>query len=603
MEERPLNLPERLLNFITGDRPESGPSEEKGVNSGAMLAPTPTGGIGPTPSFNRWSTELAIRDGYEANEWVHTCVDRIAVPVSSVPWRVSRFVSRDAKMKFEHEMKGVPLRDRTEFIKDAAERKEHLLEPQVGHPLEKLIENPNPFFDRQSVHERMAQHLLLGGNAINIKERSRDGTLVHLWPMMPDLMKPIPDRKKFLLRYELSQKRGSPMNFRPQDVIHAMLPDPSNLYWGIGVLMGAAKAVDNDVEAVRWNLISLANRAAPDAVFALQDNIPREKFEEARRQVRLQYQGADNAHTPVLIGNNAKYYPMSLTPVEMDWIEGRKMNRTSIHTTFGLDAKGVGLEAANEESERMKWLSLLIPFLDRMENLYNRTLSPEFGKDIYCWFDTSNVEALRYNIHESAKSARLFTSMGVPFDVVNQVMRLGFPAHIEGLDQGYLPASTRSIREIQQGINQPSIGSGTGNQNTPPEGGEVVDVEPVDEPLGELMPGGVGEDAKAYARSEADDLVSRAVKAAGGEDGNGIHFDEDENHYVYALNGSPADEEKVAEALAGHAGIEVTGRTITVYHGAEAKRVAEFVEYMKFKWRRERQQRERDEIEAYREGN
>lgn len=606
MEERTLNLSQRLWNFISGDEPGITPETKAAVTSGLLVANEGLPrGMRISPHFNDWSTDLAIRDGYEMNEWVHSCVDKIAVPAASVPWRVSKFTTREAKAAFEWELKSVPAEERSDFIREAMEgisrysgKKGHLLEPQVNHPLEKLIENPvMDFFDRQSAHERLAQHLLLGGNGIQIKERNSGGAVVNLWPMLPDRIKPIPDRQKFVSRYELSQKGQDPIPFQVRDVIHSMLPDPSNLYWGIGVLKGAARAVDLDVAAVRWNKHTFENSARPDVFLSIDKEISPESFDEMRRQVRLQWQGSENAHSPVLVGNSAKAFPASHSPVDMDWIEGRKLNRLGICAVFNLDPKTAGIEAKDEESDRQHWLTNIVPFLERWENLYNRTLMPEFSssRKLYVWFDTANVQALQKSWHEKVKSAKLLASMGVPFNVINQVLKLGFPAHLPGLDEGYLPASTRSIREIAAGLRQPELGSGTGNQNTPADGGEVVDAEPVDEPIGELMPGGVGVDANKGAGewefSEAERTMRSLVGLSAGEDLEGIHYSHESNHHVYELNGSAIDGEELARSAEGHAGVKVEGRKVSFYHGTQEKKDREWAEYMMWKWQRERERK------------
>jgi HK97 family phage portal protein len=440
----------------------------------------------------RWTTKLGVSEGFNQNEWVKINVDRIASPASTIPWRVSRFSSPDAKKRFVWEMKSIPAEERSAFIhsyhamnEKAMVTKSHYLEPEPDHPLEKLLENPNPFLDRQTMIERMTQHLLLGGNTIVTKVRapkrgrgvSGQGPPLELWVMPPDNFNPVPDRRKFIKHYEMEvPDQQKPMEIPVQDVIHMLLPDPDDLYWGGSVLKSAARIIDMDVASVEWQRQSMENRAAPDGVFAIQDEIDETEFEVMREQMRVQYYGRGNARTPMLMGNNAKYYQLSLTPVEMDFIESRKMTREGICAVFGVDPRVAGIIQGNpdmKEIDRRHYTTLILPWMDRLQSNFNRSLVPEFGGDLLVWYDTMNVDALQDIFHDKAKSVTLIARNGVPLKAINRRLRLGFyDDELEGLDVGFLPASSRSVPNVLAAENEPNVTGNTGDQNSNPDGGE-----------------------------------------------------------------------------------------------------------------------------------
>jgi HK97 family phage portal protein len=345
-----------------------------------------------------------------------------------------------------------------------------------------LVEKPNPFLDRQTMIERIFQHVLLGGNSIITKVRApnrvtggTEGLPLELWVMPPDIFNPVPDKQKFIKHYEMTvPDEREPRKIPNEDLVHLMLPDPASLYWGASILKAAAMTIDMDVEAVKWQKQSLENRAAPDGVFAIQDEIDETEFEMMRDQMRIQYYGRDNARTPMLIGNNAKYYQLSLTPVEMDFINSRKMNREAICALFGVDPRIAGAQSGGgaemKEIRRVHWTDLVIPALDRVQSALNRSLAAEFGGDILLWYDTMNVDALQENFHEKAKSTVLLGRQGVPFKALNRRLRLGFyDAELEGLDVGFLPASSRSVENV---IKEETKPAGSGDPNSGPDGGE-----------------------------------------------------------------------------------------------------------------------------------
>jgi HK97 family phage portal protein len=479
-----------ILNLIQRMLPEE--LVRKSVGAG-ILVPSRAW---QRPNWTEWTTEKGVQEGFNKSEWVKICVDRIATPASSVPWHVSRFSSADAKKQFMWELKSIPTEERSQYIhsmhtlRTPWNRKALYLEPEPDHPLETLIENPNPFLDRQEMIERITQHILLGGNSIITKVRKPDklnggteGPPLELWVQPPDVFTPVPDKRKFILHYEMKiPDQREPLIIPNENLMHFKLPDPSNLYWGASILKAASMTIDMDIEAVKWQKQSLENRAAPDGVFAIQDEIDDTEFEIMRDQMRTQYYGRENARTPMLIGNNAKYYQLSLTPVEMDFINSRKMNREAICALFGVDPRiagsGSGSGSDMKEIRRVHWTDLVLPYLDRLQSAMTRSLTKEFGGDILLWYDTMNVDALQENFHEKTKSLTLLARNGIPVKAINRRLRLGFyEDELEFLDKGFLPASSRSVENVikeQENAEAAAAAAaaGQGDQNGGPDGGE-----------------------------------------------------------------------------------------------------------------------------------
>lgn len=477
-----------------------GATDEKSVTSGVLLPKYGYTGRSMFRPWTKWTTSRAIKDGYYASEWVKICVDRVARPAASVPWKVSRFKDATEKRKFVAELKSIPAQDRADFIRT----KDDTLEPEPDHPLQTLMEEPNPFFDRASTIERLTQHLLLGGNACLTKVRfpKANGPVIQLWIIEPDRVEPIPDREKFLTRYEISQQGEEPIAIKPQDMIHFMLPDPENLYWGTSVLRSGAKTIDSDVEAVSWQKQSFENRAVPDGILALEQEIDPEEFDIMRQQLSVQYEGSSNARRMMLVGNEAKYYPMSRSPVEMDFITSRKMNRQAICALFDVSMAiaGANEQAPSKDDRRDHWVSVIIPYLDRVQGVLNRSLAREFGDDVFLWYDTINVDALQENFHEKVRSSTLLTRQGLPFAAVNRRLRMQFKEEeVKDLKIGFLPASTRAVPEILRSLEEPDVDEEGTNPNSPQDGGEQIEDEPendVDDGDGEPENGDDAEKAR-----------------------------------------------------------------------------------------------------------
>lgn len=428
-----LRSPRTQLNNFAGSL--------KDVRAGQLLTTSEVG----KAQWKDWSTDTAIAEGYKGSSWVYVAASRIAKAASSVPWKV-------------YDVKG----EEAEEI-DA-------------HPLAELMAKPNPWMSGGDTIERLTINLYLGGNGLLTKVRpSQSGPPTELWPLPTDAMSVIPSRTEFVERYEY--RRGSTVrNFAPENIVHVMFVDPSNIYWGMGPLMALARTVDTDIEAVRWNKLTLQNMGRTDGILVPHQSISQDQWEEAREQVRLQHQGADNAHSFWVMAGGWDFTPISMSPAELDFIESRKMTREEILGVYGVPPPVAGIyenaTLANLEASRtLFWKDTILPYLDDLQSAFNLSLTPEFGEGIELRYDTSNVDALRENYGDKVEQAHRLWTMGYPPNAINARLELGLDA-VEGGDTGYISASlVAALGEI------------------PEEEEEVVEGEVVEElPQGEEVP-------------------------------------------------------------------------------------------------------------------
>lgn len=385
------------------------PFKKKSVRFSELL---PTWKTNQSAKFNDWSTDRAIKEGLKASSYVFVCVNALVKAVCQVPWYVYK---RNRNGDWEQVQQ---------------------------HPLELLIEKPTPFHNRKDLMSGMVQHLYLGGNALFSKVKA-GGIVAELWQLPTDGMKVIPSKQDYISHYEYEQD-GVRQRFEVSDIIHNKFNDPANPYWGISPLQAGARLVDTDVEAVRFQKVSLQNRAITDGIFTFDHPLTKDQWEEARRMVREQHQGMDNAHTPWILGAGAKWQQMSLSPLEMDFLNSRKFNREEICSLFQVPPPIVGIMDTStynniETARKIFWQDTVIPLLEDIKDSFNLSLTPEFGQGIELSYDISNVQALQTSTQEKINNAKNLWSMGVPFNVINQRLELGFD-DVEGGDMGYLPS-------------------------------------------------------------------------------------------------------------------------------------------------------------------
>jgi hypothetical protein len=147
---------------------------------------------------------------------------------------------------------------------------------------------------------------------------------------------------------------------------------------------------------------------------------------------------------PWVLGADAKWQQMSLSPAELDFIEGRRFTRSEICSIFQVPPPMVSIydqaTLSNiETARRIFWLDTVIPYLEDIKDCLNLSLTKDFGEDIILDFDVSNVEAIQENFQEKINNARSLWGMVVPFNQINQKLELGFE-DIEGGYLGFIPS-------------------------------------------------------------------------------------------------------------------------------------------------------------------
>lgn len=361
-----------------------------------------------------WTTEKAISEGMKASTWVYTACRKISTAFASVPLVVQKRVGDE-------------------------------WQPDPQHPLQALLDRPNPFMSRQDMMERWALHLELGGNAVWHKVMA--GTVpVELWPLSPDTVKPIPSRLKFISGYEWRQ--GSDKTILPAEtVLHWQFVDPATPYWGLSPLKAAAAAVDTDLAAVRWNRATLANDGKPSIAVLLADSLQAPEQEVAARFIQQQIDG-NSVRKALVLGGASKVQPLSLSAAEMDWLQGRRLNREEIGAVFGvppvLMVAGESVTFANlDAAKRILWEDTVVPLLDDFCQGAGMLLT-HWGHEAThrVVADLSGIAALQENLKERADAAKVLVEAGFPINAVNQRLALGF-APVEGGDvprQPVLPA-------------------------------------------------------------------------------------------------------------------------------------------------------------------
>src|ERR1019366_5976726 len=89
----------------------------------------------------------------------------------------------------------------------------------------------------------------------------------------------------------------------------------------------------------------------------------------------------------------------SMSHEDLDWGEGRKMNRREIARAYNVPPELIGDTdvqgyASKEQARKALYEETCLPFMDRRRDNLNNSITPLFGQGLYLDYDRDQIEAL-----------------------------------------------------------------------------------------------------------------------------------------------------------------------------------------------------------------
>lgn len=296
-----------------------------------------------------------------------------------------------------------------------------------GHPLERLLENPNVGYDMQSLWAATLLSYHLDGNAYWIKERNARGFGVPtaIWYEPHWSIKPHwPDNGSAFVDYYERRINGTIERIPIENVVHFRNGlNPANPRYGLAPLKAAMLQVFTDMEVSLWVAALCRNMAIPGVIVSPSEPIglTGEKAEQIKQTWKRKF-GGDNRGEPLILDFQASIETLGYDPKQMDFAALTNLAESRISGALGIPAIVAGLSAGLDSStynnlanlKKSAFEECLIPTWKNFERVINRQLLVDFERDtskIECQFDVSEIRALQENQGEKeARAIAAFTS-------------------------------------------------------------------------------------------------------------------------------------------------------------------------------------------------
>lgn len=345
------------------------------------------------------------------SSWVYTCASKNAISCAQIPLRL--YAARPTrKTKALFPTRKVESKQLAYLAKSPSTfnyvRKAEEIEEVVEHPFLDLLKSVNEFTNQFDLLELMFLFNELVGNAYWYIVRDTNlGVPSEIWPLMSQYVRIIVDKKTFVARYEYVITESEKHLVDIENMVHFKHISPLDAYYGYGPLQAAVVAADLSTSMNLFETNLFANRARPDMALILPAEAGTPNEDEIKRIEKKWYQkfrGVRKTGKLAVLTGGAELKPISLTPKEMSFLQGRKATREEIAAIFGVPQSLITTESVNranaETGEYSYMKNTILPRTRRAEQKMNEKLLPMYDERLFCAFDNPVPEDKEHRLKE-----------------------------------------------------------------------------------------------------------------------------------------------------------------------------------------------------------
>lgn len=268
---------------------------------------------------------------------------------------------------------------------------------------DRLLARPNPQNSGVQYREAWAASYKVHGEAW--QERVRIGAGVRELYLMPaERMAPVPAIDGGVAAYEFKAENGQTKRWPvdslgDSDIRHTKAPNLIDPWRGLAPTWAAAQEIDAFNAGQEWNAAALQNSARPEGVLKTDGELTDAQMARLKSSLEEKYAGPKNARRPMILEGGLDWQQISLSPAEMEWLEGNREAARHIALAYGVPPMMLGIPGDNTYSNmreaRLAFyddtvLPLLALFCDEMTAWLLR------GTDFVLMPDEDQIEALDY---------------------------------------------------------------------------------------------------------------------------------------------------------------------------------------------------------------
>ena len=296
----------------------------------------------------------------------------------------------------------------------------------ANHPAQRLLDRPNPWYSRGDLWRSTETYLNLWGSAFWALERGDHQDRWEIWPLRPDRMRILPDKRQYIRGYVYFGTAG-PVAYTSDEIVWLRYFNPLEEYAGLSPIAPLRLSADMGQDALRFNRNFFKNSAQPDLIFTTEETMTDDEVEDFYHRWERRYKGPGNAHRPAIASFIKEVKTLGMSQREMEFIQGLRWSLEDVSRVYGVPmpllsdfqrATFSNIDAA----ERLFWRNSMVPEMKFLEEQLNQKLLPHLGyPELRVEFDLTAVEALRED--ENRRVSRQVQLLDRGVLTINEVRR------------------------------------------------------------------------------------------------------------------------------------------------------------------------------------
>jgi HK97 family phage portal protein len=347
-----------------------------------------------------------LKSIYQSEDWIYILVDKIASKLAQIPWQVHR---------------------------ETMKQGEHVLEPALNHPVQNMLENPNPLQSSYSFKYALITDHTVTGNAL-IYFATMNRWLVQV---PTEIVQIDVGSDGNLAGYRIvgidpnSFPTGSKLFLQAADMIHVKRPNSSSVFWGLSPLIPGANPSLFNRYSNEYLLNYYKKGAQPGMVLEMTEEANEAQAKKLLNSLETAYTGRANQRRGMLLPKGLKVVDFNHTLADQQLIDYIRNNRETLINIFGVPKHELSIaDAGSLGSEEYKtalknfWQGPLMSIGSMFESALTMRLKPLLGQNFVIRLNYTNVPILQEDLKEKADVANSMLSTMTYNEVRQRIWKL-----------------------------------------------------------------------------------------------------------------------------------------------------------------------------------
>ena len=273
-----------------------------------------------------------------------------------------------------------------------------------SHPFLDLIDDVNDQQEGVAFREGFYSDLQIFGRNFTLLVRDNSRQPTSMWRLLPQMMKVVPGKEKFLSHYEYGSGADK-INYAPDDVFWVRVYDPSDPYGGVGPLEAWLQTIDAQFGNAAFVEQMYRRGGSPDYVLMAKGGMSEAQKRSFRSEFRRLFGRMVNRQdTVAILSGEADLKPLQRAPRELQTVEQEHYTIEALAMAFGVPKSLLTTDDVNLANAREGSITharnTILPMLRRFEDAVNQRLLPMWSDRLFLMHDNPVREDREIRIKE-----------------------------------------------------------------------------------------------------------------------------------------------------------------------------------------------------------